>query len=226
MGRDRRSGRPRRTSGMRCSPAGPPCRAAPAPRAGSPVPDSQLPAPGPREHPVSRSGRPARGGRRARPRPSGCRAATSSGRPSGRRRVSRARAGGTRHRPRPPAEVQARTRRRTRRGCRTVSSWATMPPKDTPTTRQSSQPTGVEERRRVVGEIGHGGGPGRHAPLPEAALLVEEQLEGVGQGPSVSRGWGAQVTTHQDTRSLYPRPGRSRQVRRRAPCGTQPSYSG
>ena len=40
---------------------------------------------------------------------------------------------------------------------------------------------GFEERRRVVGEIGHGGGLGWHAALPEAALVVHEQLKRVGQ---------------------------------------------
>ena len=41
--------------------------------------------------------------------------------------------------PAPPAEVQARTSRRTRSGCRIATSWATMPPKETPNTRQWSQ---------------------------------------------------------------------------------------
>ncbi len=43
--------------------------------------------------------------------------------------------------PAPPADVQARTSRRTCAGCPMASSWATIPPKETPRTRQSSQPT-------------------------------------------------------------------------------------
>ena len=204
---------------------------APAPRAGWPVPDSRLRAPRPPRASALRDQGDLLGvGGAPGPVPAGVEQLHPQGGPRVVVELSRARAGGTRHRPRPPAEVQARTRRRTRRGCRIVSSWATMPPKDTPTTRQSSQPTGVEERGGVVGEIGHGGGPGRHAALPEAALVVERAVRrrrpgAVGQprlGCAGHHAPGATPCTHR----LYPRPGRSRQVRRRAPCGTQPSYSG
>ena len=43
--------------------------------------------------------------------------------------------------PAPPGEVQARQSRSMRSGAVTASSWATIPPKDTPRTRQVSQPT-------------------------------------------------------------------------------------
>ena len=42
--------------------------------------------------------------------------------------------------PAPPGEVQASTSRFTRSGCRSTSSWATMPPKETPMTRAASHP--------------------------------------------------------------------------------------
>ena len=42
--------------------------------------------------------------------------------------------------PGPPDEVQASTSRWTRPGCPMASSWATMPPKDTPTTAHAPHP--------------------------------------------------------------------------------------
>ena len=52
---------------------------------------------------------------------------------------------------------------------------------------------GVEERGGVVGEVRHGVGPGRHAALAEAALVVRQDLErlcqrAVGSGPASGAG--------------------------------------
>ena len=96
--------------------------------------------------------------------------------------------------PEPPAEVQARTSRRTRSGCRMATSWATMPPKETPKTRQVVPTDGVEECGDIVSEVGHGVGPGGHAALPQAALVVGQDLEGGGQW-TAQPGLLAQVTS-------------------------------
>ena len=53
---------------------------------------------------------------------------------------------------------------------------------------------GVEECGGIVGEVGHGVGPGGHAALPQAALVVGQDLEGGGQG-AVQPGLLAQVAS-------------------------------
>ena len=72
--------------------------------------------------------------------------------------------------PAPPGDVQARQRRSTRSGAVTASSWATMPPKDTPNTRQVSQPTWSSRARAsaarsaIVGSRSGSSGTDRPSP--------------------------------------------------------------
>ena len=181
-GRCRRSGRRRRASGRRSVPAGPSCRA--RARAAKLVGQAL----GGRSRPLRacarRSGPPCRGGPGRHASSHRCRAARSGGstRSSGSRRASSC--SGKEAPPAPPADVQARTSRRTRSGWRIATSWATMPPKDTPMHEAVVPADGVEEHGGVGGEVGHGVRPGRHAALAEAALVTMDRTPA--RGPSAA----------------------------------------
>ena len=84
--------------------------------------------------------------------------------------------------PAPPADVQARTRRRTRSGCRMAELLGHHAAEGDAEDEAVVPADGVEEGGGVVGEVGHGRRARRHAALPEAALVVDEQLERPGQG--------------------------------------------
>ena len=73
--------------------------------------------------------------------------------PTGQARADRAT--GRRTRPHLPMRVQASTNRRTRSGRVTANSWATMPPKETPMTRQDSQPTASSRAGCISAVLGH-----------------------------------------------------------------------
>ena len=74
-------------------------------------------------------------------RRSGCRRASARWRCVRRRAARPARAAGTTRRPLPPAEVHTSASRSMRAGAVTAISWATIPPKLTPTRRVVAQPT-------------------------------------------------------------------------------------
>ena len=80
-------------------------------------------------------------------------------------------------RPGPPGDVHTSASRVTRSGHVTAYSWATMPPKLTPTTAHRSQPTWSSSAGGVGGVVGHRERPGRHGRAPEAPLVVGDDVE-------------------------------------------------
>ncbi len=70
---------------------------------------------------------------------------------------------------------------------------------------------GVEQRGGVVGEVRHGVRPGRHAALPQAALVVGQDLEVLGQGAvaQLGRCWRRSPPVPEMKRSRSPVPSSS-----------------
>ena len=58
-----------------------------------------------------------------------------------------------------------------------ASSWATMPPKETPSTAQSIPAEGVEQGGGIVAVVGHRVRALGHVGLAQATLVVGQDLE-------------------------------------------------
>ena len=75
-----------------------------------------------------------------------------------------------------------------------ASSWATMPPKDTPISGRVP-PDRIEQAGGIVAVVGHGVRPVGDFGLAEAPLVVRGHLEGFGEGAVAESGLLAQVST-------------------------------
>ena len=132
-------------------------------------------------HPWRRPRPGRRGARPATPGRSDDRAGVGSCQPARRRTARPARAGGRRTRPPRPARCTGEPGARPARGAVTANSWATIPPKLTPSTRAVGPARRIHDGQRVGRTGRHPVGAGRRAAPAQAPVVAGDQVEGAGR---------------------------------------------